>query len=224
MVTTKPDIIDAEDSFGSTQGLTSITLTFGATGENIVVDYHYSFEFFLSETIIPDKLIEPKYHCALRILEEVLFHSVSDHIDPSLEWLLEGKKHLRWIEGQPVLPETYTVRVKTSDGGKWISYLGHNHSFRRGKGPYKPAVLTQKGGYVLLGTSHGVILTDPKRTKHAWIYIFPGGSKLRWPIIKSARIEGETAVVQLEKVPSGGQRAAEVRIYLKTGNICPLEE
>ena len=215
----KPDVIEAEDSFGSTQGMTSITLTLGSTGERIVVDYHYSFEFFVSETIIPDKLIEPKYHCALKHFEEVLFHGVSNQVDPSLEWLLEEEKHLRWIEGPPVLPETYTVRVKTSNGGKWISYLGHNHSCRGEKGPYKPVVLTQKGDCVLLGTSHGVILTDPKRSKHAWIYIFPGGAKLRWPSIKSARIEGETAVVQLEKDPSGRQRNAQVRINLKTGII-----
>lgn len=215
----KPDVIEAEDSFGSTKGMTSITLTLGSTGETIVVDYHYSFEFFLSETIIPDKLIEPKYYCARKLVEKILFHGVSDKIDPSLMWLLEKKKHLRWIKGPPVLPKTYTVRVKTSNGGKWISYLGHNHSYRRGKGPYKPVVLARKGNYVLLGTSHGVILTDPERTKHAWIYIFPGGAKLRWPSIRSARIEGETAIVQLEKDPSGGQRTDQVRINLNTGVI-----
>ena len=151
--------------------------------------------------------------------QEVLFHEVSDKIDPSLEWLLEKKKHLRWVEGPPVLPETYTVRVKTSDSAKWISYLGHNHSYRLGKGPYKPVVLAQKRDRVLLGTSHGVILTDPERSRHAWIYIFPGGAKLRWPSIKSARIEGETAIVQLEKDPSGGQRNAYVRINLNNGEM-----
>jgi hypothetical protein len=215
----KPDVIEAEDRFGSTQGLTSITLTLGSTGESIEADYSYSFELFVSETSIPDKLIEPKYRCALRVVEEVLFHGVSDKIDPSLEWLLEKKKHLRWVEGPPVLPQTYTVRVKTSNGGNWISYLGRNHSYRGGKGPYKSVVLDQKGNYVLLGTSHGVILTDPERSKHAWIYIFPGGAKLRWPSIRSARIEGETAIVQLEKDPSGRKRATQVRINLKTGII-----
>jgi len=95
----KPDVIEAEDSSGSAAGMTSITLTLGSTGERIEVDYHYSFEFFVSKTTIPDKLIEPEYRCALRVVEEVLFHGVSDKIDPSLEWLLEKKKHLRWIEG-----------------------------------------------------------------------------------------------------------------------------
>jgi hypothetical protein len=80
-------------------------------------------------------------------------------------------------------------------------------------------VLDQKGNYVLLGTSHGVILTDPERSKHAWIYIFPGGAKLRWPSIKSARIEGETAIVQLEKDPSEEQRTAQVRINLNNGEL-----
>jgi hypothetical protein len=215
----KPDVIKAEDSFGSTQGMTSITLTLGSTGERIKADYSYSFEFFVSETTIPDQLIESKYSCALRVVEEVLFHGVSDKIDPSLEWLLEKKKHLRWVEGPPVLPQTYTVRVRTSNGGNWISYLGRNHSYRGGKGPYKSVVLDQKGNYVLLGTSHGVILTDPERSKHAWIYIFPGGAKLRWPSIRSARIEGETAIVQLEKDPSGGQRTAQVRINLNNGEL-----
>ena len=215
----KPDVIEAEDSFGSTQGMTSITLTLGSTGERIVVDHHYSFEFFVSETTIPDQLIESKYSCALRLIEEVLFHGVSNHIDPSLEWLLQGKKHLRWIKGPPVLPQTYTVRVKTSKGGKWISYLGNNHSFRGGKGPYKPVILIQRGSYVLLGTFHGVMLTDPERSRYAWIYIFTGGAKLRWPSIKSARIEGKTAIVQLEKDPSGQKRATQVQINLKTGII-----
>jgi hypothetical protein len=215
----KPDVIEAEDSSGSTAGLTSITLTLGATGQRIEVDYRYSFEYFVSWTAIPDKLIEPEYRCALRVVEEVLFHGVSNHIDPSLKWLLQEKKNLRWIKGPLVVPQTYTVRVKTSNGRKWISYLGHNHSYRRGNGPYKPVVLAKKGGYVLLGTTHGVILTDPERSRHAWIYIFPGGAKLRLPSVKSAKIEGKTAIVQLEKDPPGGQRAAQVRINLNNGEL-----
>ena len=215
----KPDVIEAEDSFGSTQGMTSIILTLGSTGERIEVDYHYSFEFFVSETIIPEKLIEPKYCCALRLVEDVLFHGVSNRVDPSLQWLLEKKKHLRWIKGPPVLPQTYTVRVKTSNGGNWISYLGHNHSYRLGKGPYKPVVLDKKGKYILLGTSHGVMLTDLERSRYAWIYIYPGGAKLRWPSIKGARIWGETAIVQLENDPLGGERDTQVRINLKSGEL-----
>ena len=215
----KPDVIEAEDSSGSSAGMTSITLTLTSTGERIKADYFYSFEFFVSWTTIPDKLIEPKYRCALSVVEEVLFHGVSDKIDPSLEWLLQKKKHLRWIEGPLVPPQTYTVRVKTSNGRDWISYLGHNHSYRRGKGPYKPVVLAQQGSYVLLGTSHGVILTDPEQSRHAWIYIFPGGAKLRWPSIKSARIWGETAIIQLENDPLGGERDTQVRINLKSGEL-----
>jgi hypothetical protein len=218
-----PDVIEAEDSSGSTAGMTSISLKLGATGEKIKADYKYSFESFKSETSIPPKLIKPKYRCVLKIFEKLLFHKISNHVDPSLEWLLEGKKHLRWVKGPPVLPETYTIRIKTPSGAKWVSYLGLNHSYRLGRGPYKPVVLTQKGEHVILGTSHGVILTDPKRTKHAWIYIYQGGAKLRWPSIKSAQIVGETAIVQLEKDPSGGPRNSQVRIDLNTGRIRYLE-
>ena len=46
----RPDVIEAEDSSGSAEGMTSISLILGSSGEKIDVDYQYSFEFFLSET------------------------------------------------------------------------------------------------------------------------------------------------------------------------------
>lgn len=58
----RPDVVEAEDSNGSTGGLTSVTLTLTSTKERIGVDYYYTYEFFVSETTIPDKLTKPKYH------------------------------------------------------------------------------------------------------------------------------------------------------------------
>jgi hypothetical protein len=125
------------------------------------------------------------------------------------------------VEGPPVLPDTYAFRRPAGDGEEWVWYGGHNHAYRLGQGPHPPAELARDGDRVLLGTSHGVILTDPARTRHAWIYVATPPHKLRWPSIRGARIEGGVAVITLSDgdgyLERKGTRTA--RIDLVTGAV-----
>jgi len=83
---------------------------------------------------------------------------------------------------------------------------------------------------VLLGTAHGVILTNPDRSRHTWIYVYEGDLdvKLRFPSIGSARLDGETAIIRLNwsrlvpdaSSPEGEKRETlQVRVNLNTGAI-----
>lgn len=111
------------------------------------------------------------------------------------------------------------------EGQVWLFYAGGVH----GDSPAEkgPIELAREGDRVLLGTAHGVILTNPERSRHAWIYVYPGDggdaaidlpaslAKLRFPSIAEARIEGDTAIITLK----GWRRPSQVRVNLKTGTI-----
>jgi hypothetical protein len=79
--------------------------------------------------------------------------------------------------------------------------------------------LARRGDQVLLGTSHGVILTDPQRTQHAWIYVSRGGgaNKIRIPSIRGAEIKGNLAIIRLEEGTRAGPLV--VRVDLTTGRL-----
>lgn len=108
------------------------------------------------------------------------------------------------------------------DGEVWLSYAGHAHVYRGPEGRARPLELVREGGRVLLGTAHGVILTDPGRSRHVWIYVSAGGDKLRYSSIVRARLQGDTAIITLQTSrldpdsPPGGR---EVRVNLKTGAV-----
>lgn len=100
--------------------------------------------------------------------------------------------------------------------------------------PDKLVELARRGSRVLLGTAHGVILTNPERSKHAWIYVYPGNGefKLRFSSIAGAQLQGDTAIVTLNKntsldsnrlpdLPASRKQSKplQVRINLTTGAI-----
>ncbi|MGH9318075.1 MAG: hypothetical protein ACRD1P_13330, partial [Thermoanaerobaculia bacterium] len=93
-----------------------------------------------------------------------------------------------------------------------------------------PAELARQGARVLLGTAHGVILTNPRQSRYAWIYVAyrpHGDVKLRHPSIAGARLQGDTAIITLERSwvgednPTGGARSnpPQVRVNLNTGAV-----
>ena len=156
-------------------------------------------------------------------------HDIESEPDPSLTWLLESPKRLHWVDGPAILPKTYTVR--DLERGVWITYKGHNHSAQPAtlttpsKGETKrriPRGLDAEADRVLLGTNHGVLLTDRSRSRHAWIYVFPGGHKLRWPSVVGARLEGDVAVIEVE-LRDGLTERHEVRVDLDTGRLLTRE-
>lgn len=227
----RSDTLEGEESSGSGFGLTSVRLVLGS-GERFKADFQYSFSSICQTVAVPPALLEARHQGARELMEEALFGRVCTQPDPSLAWLLEPRKHLRWIAGPSVLPDTYVLRRPGGDdviceadgkpgrsGPHWLWYGGHNHAYRGGEGPREPVVLAQAGPRVLLGTPHGVILTDPRRSRHAWVYVSRGQHKLRWPSVLKARIEGPIAVITLSRgdgylVESGTR---EVRVNLETG-------
>ncbi len=214
------DVLRVEDSSGSGGGLTSAVLSLGS-GEVLEAGFDYWFSQIVWIGVVPKPLTEPRHRAAAELIEEALFRRVCQGPDPSLEWLLRPSAGLRWIDGPPVLPETYAFRRAGPEGEEWVWYGGHNHSHRLGQGPHPPQELARAGERVLLGTSHGVILTDPGRRRHAWIHVSTPPHKLRWPSVWGARLEGGTAVITLSEgdgyLQQPGTRTT--RVDLSTGAI-----
>ena len=112
-------------------------------------------------------------------------------------------------------PDVHVVRDE--EQARWIVYAGHNHGEHGAEEPATMKLLAVEGQKVLLGTKHGVVLTDPERSRHAWLYVFAGGYKLRWASVLGARIQDGTAIVSIETREPGGP--AEVRIDLESGHL-----
>lgn len=154
---------------------------------------------------VPSALV--KNPDARRVIEEALFPRLCDRPDPSLAWLLDDRHRLRWQPGVPEVPDNYAVY--SSHRRAWIYYLGMNH----GRGG-EPRILATRGDLVLLGTAHGVVLTNPARNRHAWIFVTEQSeAKLRIPSVQSARFDGQTAVIET--------LAGTVRIDLRSGAVLP---
>ncbi len=214
----RADTLIAEASEGSSFASVIVTtaLADGLRSEVVVEDSFYSM---LTETAVPAELLPPGRACVLAAVEKAAFGTLERDADPSLEWLLAETKSLHWIEGPPLLPRSYTVRISDEDGAHWTSYKGLLHAYKEGQGPLAPAELARQGDRVLLGTSHGVILTNPERSRHAWIYVsVASGQKLRHPTIRAARIVDGAAVISLEPAAATA-RSPVVRVDLETGRF-----
>lgn len=234
-----PDKLKVRELYGNALAVTSVSLKLSSINEKFQVNLYSSFSDFVTSTPIPEILLNKRYRCALDFVETVLFTHISEHIDPSLEWLIKKQKQkqwgeewvvvkttnnllpfkdeIKWYQGSPLFPTSYTVRVKANKGIHWFSYGGHNHKSHRKLRKFK--ILTQQNHRVLLGTPHGVILTDIKRSKYAWIYISTGGHKFRWVSIESARIENDTAIIYVRGLPVKDDEEPLVHINLKSGKV-----
>lgn len=221
-----PDRLDAWDSSGSGGGMNAVKLTLSRTGRVLEVDDSYSFESLTGVIVAPDEAITDER--IRRFLEDALSRTICDGSDPSLAWLRDPSHALRFVPGPPRLPTSYLLfstrpsdlaRAADAEFGSddakavWVSYLGSNH----GRGNIHqmnqpPRVLARSAGRVLLGTAHGVILTDDKRSRHAWLYVNEEpGHKLRFPSIRRARFAGGVAVIETS--------SGTVRVQLSTGAI-----
>ncbi|MGH9364325.1 MAG: hypothetical protein ACRD1B_03545 [Thermoanaerobaculia bacterium] len=142
------------------------------------------------------------------------------------------------------MPDSYAIRLPASraaalltaahmmegptdpEGEVWLYYAGGVHTDQDSE----PVELARQGDRVLLGTAHGVILTNPKRSRHTWIYVYEGdlGVKLRLPSIGRARLDGDSAFIRLkwsrlvpdDSSPEGERRETlQVRVNLNTGAV-----
>lgn len=242
------DVLEAESSCGSGACRKGVQLTLGGSGVKFEASTEVSFMSIIAINPVPKELRNPSHHDTLAWIEDALFPRVCASPDPSLAWLLAPQKRLSWAEGFPQMPTHYALRLLARrvvalqsatnvsgenldpDGEVWLFYAGGVHTMNASK----LVELARKGSRVLLGTAHGVILTNPERSKHAWIYVYPGNgeSKLRFPSITGAHLQGDTAIITLNKntsldpdrLPDLQARRKEskplqVRINLTTGAI-----
>ncbi len=246
------DVLEATYSSGSGSGSTSVELTLGGGGDKLRAEETFDFSVITAVNPVPKELFDPRHHAGLAWIEEALFPRICESPDPSLAWLLDKTKRLTWIEGPPEMPGFYAIRLparrlvgsvlaklKDAEGPVdpdeevWISYAGHVHAYPDREGRAKPVLLAQEGDRVLLGTAHGVILTNSSRSKHAWIFVSEGGDKLRNPSIAGARLRGDTAIVTLLKplfdsdspsTEAEKTKQPQVRVNLKTGGVSRQQE
>jgi hypothetical protein len=214
----REDRLRLEKSYGSGGGLFAVEVTL-ADGTRIETAVESSSYQIVMETPVPQELLRPGRECVLALTERLAFADMTDTPDPSLIWLMAETKTLRWIDGPPRLPNSYTLLVREGDQARWISYNGAAHAHRFGQRPRPPIVLARRGDRVLLGTFHGVMLTNLARTRYAWIYVHPGGDrKLREPSIRGASIAGNTAIIRVE--PSDSLHPPRtVEVDLATGRL-----
>lgn len=239
------DVLEAKSSCGSGACGKTVQLTLAGSGVKIEAGNEFSFMSMIATDPVPKELLNPRHRDTLAWIEDALFARFCTDPDPSLAWLLASQKQLSWIEGAPQMPTHYAMRVLARrvaglpsvsnvpgetidpDRAVWLSYAGAVHTMNS----YKLVELARKGSRVLLGTAHGVILTNPERSRHAWIYVYPGDGevKLRFPSIASARLQGDTAIISINRYLNAdglpqlpGRKEAkplQVRIDLKTGAI-----
>ncbi len=240
------DVLEVTRSLGSGFSSTDVQLTLGGSGVRLEAGEGFDFTAITAVSPVPKELLDPRHRAALGWIEEALFGRVCALPDPSLAWLLDPAKRLNWIPGPPGIPDPYAIRLPARrvaraikeayvpvekldlTGEAWLYYAGGVHAYPpAGQGPVE---LARQGDRVLLGTAHGVILTNPKRSRHAWIYVHAGnlGVKLRFPSIGSARLDGDTAIIRLigyrlhpddSLAERKATKSRQVRVNLKTGAI-----
>ncbi len=221
------------DRLRASSGGGEIELTLTTLAQPLRIPYEWSAYSFLGFVPVPEALLPAERERARDAVAQALFETICAWPDPSLAWLLEEEHQLRWQKGDPSLPETYGMfstdpvvlrraQRALSAGlpspaplpkAVWVWYSGHNHR-QGGRGPALTSFrkLDQSNGRQLLGTSHGVVLYEPAMDRHAWIFIQPGGQKLRRPTVSSARFEGTTAVIDV----SLRERQEQIRVDLRS--------
>lgn len=200
------------------------------------VDASFNFAAIVNVISIPDVLLNPGVDRLKGVVEKILFHEVYKQPDASLLRLLNPGP-LQWHQGKPVMPDNYTITInKTGGGGRWLNglnaknqnavwanYLGMNHRRSR-KGGLTANFRTMDSNekYLLYGTAHGVVLYNRSSDKHAWLYVFRGGFKLRWPSIRSANFNGDEIEIILNR--RGYPIPGKIVVNSKTGAIRKLLE
>lgn len=176
----------------------------------IEVRFEGSNRDLISSKPIPESLQSAAVSSARAVITEVLADEVCSAPEPSLAVLLQPKK-LRWLPGKPALPNNYGLEIDIpasrattirSQGLHWMTYLGFNHSrritdVRNPSSKPEPIVIDEAASWQLARTAHGVLLYDRKMSRHAWIYVYTGGRKLRWQSVVGGALSGSTATIDL---------------------------
>jgi hypothetical protein len=209
------DVLEVFYDAGSGFSNKKAEFTLGENGVKLQAEAGLSFSTMTAIDAVPKELLGARHRAGLEWIEEALFDQICALPDPSLAWLLQPRKRLTWIEGPPELPDSYAIRLPAGriaglsleaymsgldtgneidpEGEVWLLYQGFHHAIRR----TTPVELARQGDHVLLGTARGVILTNPRQSRHAWIYVSEGchmAGMFRPPIpcINAAHLQGES--------------------------------
>jgi hypothetical protein len=215
--------VEVLTSSGSSSATTFVTLR-EPGGRSVEAAFGTSFEQILTRHPVPEELQGTANAAWRRAVEEAAFGTICSQPDPSLAHLLSPDQRLRWLPGLPEMPQSYALYVEPPAPGEpyWIHYLGMNHR-RLTEDAFSDEleVIDRKGKLELLRSGHGAVVVDLERHVFAWVYVFAGGRKLRWPSVTGGKLEEATVVLELDH-PVIGEARERLRIDLATGTILPL--
>ena len=200
-----------------------------ASGTSFEVVEYTSFYSFVGLNPVPDDVYQSE--ALRRGVENLLFRRVCTGWDSLLRFL-SSEPSVRWESGPPPTPtgrpprsDSYTAYVADSStlgrvlqmtpegrrfqGPVWVNVLGQFGRLRE---------LGRRGDVVLVATDHSVLLTNPERTRHAWLYVFDGSmheAKLRFRSIDAAHFRG--GLVDIHIAHEQGAIDCTVTVDLSTG-------
>lgn len=217
--------ISVSSSSGSALASTTVTLSDPVSNRSVEATFEVPFDRMLSRHGLPDTLTGEANDTWRRMMEHSAFDSVCSGPDPSLQRLLNPDGALRWWRGTPRMPDSYAMFVAATsiEPAYWLEYLGANHRRLTTEAfSDELELLDEQGSLRLLRSGHGAVVHDTQRGAYAWIYVFPGGRKLRWPSVIGGSLEGNSATLQLD-TPVVGAASQRLAIDLKNGSIRTLE-
>jgi hypothetical protein len=222
-------VLISEDG-GSAYASTVVNYTDGKTKKKYEFSVLYSFGSFFSICNAPNVLGKSG-----RVqIGKLLFSSkLASTIDPSLQWLIDAcsnkagvrpselidfstKYSPAWIDGSPVIPQSYYALLENSKYPKllqnvesspeyagekyrsdyfWLTYHPNNH--KSNSDDFK-TILVDSANQLLI-TSHGVVIKREK--KYSWVFInddklFEANEKLRWPSIKEVQMFNDYVLIR----------------------------
>lgn len=234
----KIDTFSAMRGGGSDYFETNIELHLSASNATVTAVAGAEFSSMMAFHRVPAELTKPGLSGALGLVEEVFFDNICPSPEPSLKRLIAGAEP-EWVDGKPVIAPTYVIYSQepavlalaakqgfageenvTPDTahGVWVEYLSTNHrraSDQRLSGDLR--LVDSKESLGLWVTAHGVVAVDEAANRYAWLYVYPGGRKLRFPSIKSAKFEGTAVVIEMEPTKETATRH-QVRVELSTSS------
>ncbi|MCA9581303.1 MAG: hypothetical protein KC416_05880 [Myxococcales bacterium] len=219
-------------------GYSSATLTVRlATGESFSVQSGGSHEAIWNLEAVPDVLVRrPR----LRKNVEAILFRVCPKAEGSFRRLRVQPRGapLRWEKGKPTPATSYTIYQddpkiiermygvardweqfrgrKEPPKAFWISYGGANHHATE-RCAFQ--ALETKGDLELLQTRHGVLLYDRAKDQHAWLWVFGGGHKLRYPSAIAAEFDDKGVAVTYRV----RNRECRTTVDLGTGEFSPAQ-
>lgn len=205
------DVPGVEISLSEDSGSTIVRLRGPQAPLPIEAEFELSFEQMVNRYPIPESL--PAGDAWRRMLGNALFTEICDRPDPSLERLLDPDSALHWYAGKPAMPRSYAVF--DAPRREWVEYLGANHRRLSADATSDELVVLGRAGNLELRRSgHGAVVVDTRAQRYAWVYVYAGGRKLRWPSVIGGEIQPDAVTLQLA-TQEGEKPAKRVRIELR---------